>query len=114
MKTVLKLLIVAVILNGLARVGLASMRYYQFREAAQQAVLFGAGTPTVEVHRIIVERATELNLPIRPEDIVVRRLGGRTWADANYRQGVEVFPEQQYPVDFSFSVESYSMVLGPP
>jgi hypothetical protein len=114
MKTAFKLLIVALVLNASARVGLASMRYYQFREAAQQAVLFGSGTPTIALRRMILDRARELSLPVREQDVVVRRQGGRTWADASYRQGVEVFPNQQYPLDFSFSVESYSMVLGPP
>jgi hypothetical protein len=114
MKTILKLLIAAIIINGSARAGFASVQYFQFKEAAQQAVLFGGGRPTAEVRRAILERAQELDVPVQPENVLVRRQGGRTWADASYIRAVEVFPNQPYPVDFSFSVESYSTVGGPP
>ena len=113
MKTFFKLLIVAVIINGTARVCLAAMHYYQFREAAQQAVLFGATTKTVEIRDLILERAGKMKLPIKPESVIVQRAGGRTWAEASYRQPVEYFPNQHYAMDFSFMVEAYSMNLGP-
>lgn len=114
MKTILKLLIAAIVINGTARAGYASVQYFQFKEAAQQAVLFGAGTPTADVRRVILERAYELELPVQPDNVLVRRQGGRTWADASYSQSVELFPNQPYPVNFSFSVESYSTISGPP
>ena len=114
MKTIIKLVIVAVVLNATARAGLAAMRHYQFKEAAQQAVLFGAGTPTADVRKLIIARGQELALPVRPENVTVRRQGGRTWADAAYSQSVEFFPRQVYAMNFSFQVESYSTVIGPP
>ena len=78
MKTFFKLLIVAVIINGTARVCLAAMHYYQLREAAQQAVLFGANTKTVEIRDLILARADTMKLPIKPESVIVQRAGGRT------------------------------------
>jgi len=114
MKTILKLLIAAIVINACARAGYASVRYLRFREAAQQAVLFGASSPTVEVRRLILSRAADLHVPVQPENVIVRRQGGRTWADASYSQGVEWFPNQQYPWGFSFSVEAFSPVGGPP
>ena len=49
---------------------------------------------------------------MNPDNVTVGRENGRTWADASYSQSVELFPNQKYPVDFSFSVEGYSMVIG--
>jgi hypothetical protein len=112
MKTILKLLLAAVVINAAVRGGLAAKRYFEFKQAAQEAVLFGADTPVTDIRQIIVERARALNLPISTDDVKVNRQGGRTWADAAYRQSIEVFPNQQYPVNWSFSVEGYSMVLG--
>ena len=114
MKTFLKLLIVAIVINASARAGMAAVRHYQFKEAAQQAVLFGASTPTADVRQVIVQRGKELSLPVGPANVTVRRQGGRTWADAAYSQSVELFPQQIYPMNFSFKVESYSTVMGPP
>jgi hypothetical protein len=111
-KTFFKLLVVVIILNAAVHGGLAAKRYFQLKQAAQEAVLFGAETPVADIHQIIVERAQALNLPVVSDDIKVDRAGGRTWADASYREAIEVFPNQSYAVNWSFSVEGYSMVLG--
>jgi hypothetical protein len=113
MKTILKLLVAAVLINGAVRAGFAAVNYYEFKEAAQQAVLFGAAEPTSDIRRLILERAKALNLPVAPDNVTVQRQGGRTWANASYSQAVELFPNQPYPISFSFSVEAYSMILAP-
>jgi hypothetical protein len=112
MKTILKLLIAAVVINACARAGVAAMRYYKLKDTAQQAVLFGATSSTEELRQRILDKAVELHLPIQPANVLVRRAGNRTWADASYRYAVELFPNQEYPVNFAFTVEGYSMVLG--
>ena len=112
MKTILTLLIAGVLINGSVRAGLAGMRYYQLKETAQQAVLFGAGSTTADIRQTILEKAGELDLPLDPEHLTVGRQATRTWANGSYRHGIEVFPNQPYYVNFEFSVEGYSMVLG--
>ena len=114
MKTFLKLLLVAIVINASVRGAMAGARYYKFKDAAQHAVLFGNESTPEEIQQLILERGRELNVPISPDDVVVNRKGTRTWADASYRQTIEVFPNQLYPVDWSFMVEGYSMVIGPP
>jgi hypothetical protein len=113
MKTILKLLVAAIVINAAVRGAVAGLHYYQLKDAAQQAVLFGASDPTADIQQQIVARAQELRLPIRPDNVLVQRDGGRTWANASYTQQIEFFPNQKYPVDFSFSVEGRSMVLAP-
>ena len=112
MKTILSLLIAAILINGSARAGLAAMHYYQLKDTAQQAVLFGATSKPEDIRQRILEKAAELDLPVDADDVRVQRQGGRTWADASYDQGIELFPNQPYHVNFEFSVEGYSMVLG--
>jgi hypothetical protein len=112
MKTILKLLVAAVVINASVRAGMVAMNYYEFKETAHQAVLFGASSSTGEIRERILEKAGELKLPIDPANVTVSRRGPRTWADASYRQPVEFFPNQAYPVSLSFSVEGYQMVLG--
>jgi hypothetical protein len=112
MKTLLKLIVAVIVVNASVRAGKAALNYYQFKESAQQAVLFGAGISTDDIRERILERADELGLPVNRDNVTVGRESGRTWADASYSQSVELFPNQKYPVDFSFSVEGYSMVIG--
>ena len=79
-----------------------------------EAVLFGSDSTPEEIQQLIIERAQALKLPVAIENIQVNRQGGRTWADATYSQSIEVFPNQHYPVNWSFRVEGYTMVLGAP
>ena len=114
MKTILKLLLVAIVVNGCVRGGMAAYGYFRFKDAAQQAVLFGSDSTPEQIQALIIERAQALKLPILADNIQVNRQGGRTWADASYHQDIEVFPNQTYPMNWSFRVEGYTMVLGPP
>jgi hypothetical protein len=108
-KTIIKLLIAAVILNAVARGAMAAWTYYQFRDKAEQLVIFGARSTPEQLHDQIVETAAELNVPVAPENITVEREGARTRAEAAYVQPVEFFPSYTYPVNFSFRVEGFSI-----
>lgn len=113
MKTLIKVLIVLVVLNACVRGGAAAKRYFQLKQAAQDAVLFGANATPEEIQSQILKKAAELRLPVEPKNVVVERSGDHTRADAVYRETVEYFPGQKYSVGLSIAVEGYSMVLAP-
>jgi hypothetical protein len=109
MKTIIKLLITIAILNGLARVGLAVARYYEFKDAAEQLVTFGGDAQLGELQNQMLGKATALNLPVAYENIEVTRNGKVTTATASYTEDVEVFPSFKYPITFHFSVEGLQL-----
>jgi len=109
LKTIIKLLIAAAVLNAAARGGMAAWTYYQFRDKTEQLVIFGARATPAELHDQIVETAAELDVPIDPENITIEREGARTRAEAAYVQPVEFFPSYTYPVNFSFRVEGFAI-----
>lgn len=109
MKTIIKLLLVLAVLNGVVRVGMAAAAYYKFKDDSQQLVTFGGRTTPGELQNHIMERATALQLPVVFEDITVTRNGFRTVAQASYTQAVEVFPSYTYPINFRFVVEGIDM-----
>jgi hypothetical protein len=108
-KTVIQLLLVVVLLNALAHIGLAVWDYYQLKDDAQQQIVFGARSSTTDLHNRILAKADELQVPLEPADLHVTREGTRTFVDAYYTQPVEVFPAFIYPLDLSFSVEAFSV-----
>lgn len=114
MKTVVKLLIVAAILNATAHLGLATWEYYQLKDSAQQLVVFGAGATSAQLHGQIVATAAAMAVPLIPENVTVRREGVRTVAQASYTKQVELFPRRLYPMTFSFEVSALSMASLPP
>src|SRR5215216_3430860 len=112
MKTLIKLIIAAAIVNAAARGGWAAWGHFQLKDEAQQVVLFGTLAPPNDLRNRIMEKATEVDVPVRTEDVKVHRRGARTWAEANYLRPIEFFPGYLYPMKFAFSVEAYSLGAG--
>jgi len=112
MRTVLKLVIALALLNAVVRGADASWNYYQLKDAAQRAVLFGAQSTSAQIHAQIMATAADLKVPLKAEDLVVRMRLGRRVAEGKYTQRIEFFPNYQYPVTFSFAVDAAT--LGAP
>ena len=100
-------------LNAVARAGMVAWRYYQLKDEAQQLVVFGAAVPTSTLKDQILEKADELNVPLDPADIEVRRDQNRTSVEAYYTEDLEYFPSFVYPVDLTLSVESIGVAAIP-
>ena len=113
MKTVLKLVIAIALLNAVVRGADSAWNYYQLKDAAQRALLFGAQASSRQIHGQIMERAVELRVPLMPEDLTVSWRAGRRVAEASYTQQIEFFPRYLYPVLFSFNVDSVSVGTPP-
>jgi len=111
-KTLIKLLIAAAIVNGTARVGMAAARYYQLKDESQELVTFGGNIIPGELQNQILLKAEQLKLPLAFEDILVTREGLRTTASAAYTDSVEVFHNYKYPIKFQFKVEGVNMGAG--
>ena len=109
MKTVVKLLLVAAVLNGAVRTAISALTYYQLKDSAQQMLVFGQRATPDELQEGIVGKASELSVPLTLENLVVRRDQLRTVATAAYTEPVEVFPNYHYPIDYSFTVEAMSL-----
>ena len=114
MKTILKLLLAAILLNATARGVKAAWDYYELKDATSQFLTFGDQASTSSLHGHILDKATELRLPLASQNISVHRQGVRTWAKADYIQTIEFFPNYPYPVKFSFQVDTYSLNPGKP
>jgi hypothetical protein len=109
MKTIVKLVLTVIIINAAFRAGDAAWSFYALKDAAQQAVIFGAGSTTDHLQEQIVKRAGELELPVAPENVVVTRDGATTAAKVAYRQEIELFPRYKYPYDFKFDVDGIAV-----
>lgn len=109
MKLLFKLLIAGAVLHAVVRAGLLYWSHYQLKDAAQQALIFGAGVPEGELQNEILRKAADLEIPLAPEDVVVTRQGQRTTAAASYVQPFEYLPTLTYPVRLSFEVDALAV-----
>jgi hypothetical protein len=105
MKTLLKLLVVAVVLNGAYRIGMAEYRFSQLKDSTHSMLVLGTETPIEQVKEQILTKAADLNLSVSPDRVSVTREGVRTTATVAYQEDVEVFPGYTYPRNYSFTDE---------
>jgi hypothetical protein len=113
MKTVLKLVVAVALLNAVVRAGDSAWNYYQLKDTAERALLFGGTASSKQLHEQIMESAKDLELPLKPEDLRIRWRPGRRVADAQYTQQIEFFPNYLHPVVFSFTVEAVAVGTPP-
>jgi hypothetical protein len=109
LKTIIKLLIVVAVLNACFQGARATWGYYQFKDGAQQAILFAGDASIGQLQQEIFRRGTELEVPVELQNILVTQEGPRTTADVAYTQLVEFFPRYEYPVKYSFKVDALAV-----
>ena len=108
MKTIIKLLIVAVLLNGTWRIGSAYWVHYQFEDDLQQIAQFAGNRAAIEVKKQTVQAAAEAGVPASPEQIVVRKSEREITIAVAYTRQIELFPRYRYPWAFSMSVKAWT------
>lgn len=105
MKTLLKLLVVAAVVNGSYRFGMAEYRFSQLKDSTRSMLVLGTETPIEQLKERIYARATVLDLPVSTEHVSVARQNVTTTAAVSYREDIEVFPGFTIPREYSFTDE---------
>jgi hypothetical protein len=101
----LKLLVVAAVVNGAYRVGMAEYRFSQLKDSTHSVLVLGTNTPIEQLQAQILRKATELRLPLDGEKVSLARENVRTTVAVSYQQDIEVFPGYKFPRDYSFTDE---------
>jgi hypothetical protein len=109
MKTLIKLLIAAIIVNAVVRSALAATRYYRLKDSMEQVLVFGNDLRIAQLHDQIMKRAAELEVPLAPANMTVKRDGARTTVKASYTESIALFPNYLYPVDFTMDVQTNAL-----
>ena len=105
MKTFLKLLVVAVIINGAYRFGMDEYRFSQLKDATHSMLALGTQTELEQLKEMVLQKAAELKLPVSPDKVTLAREGVRTSISVSYNSEPEVFPGYKHPRAHSFTDE---------
>jgi hypothetical protein len=93
MKTLIKLVIVALVLNATFQAGRAYMSNYQFEDDMQQAALFAGPRPNAAlVLNRVLEHAAERGIPLDKDDVEVTIDRANLNITARWSQDVELVP----------------------
>jgi hypothetical protein len=112
MKLVIKLAILAVIVNAVFRVGTEYVVYYQFRDTIREAAMFKARTDD-ELGQTVMETATTYDIPLAPDGFSMRRDGREAVIEGSYTKPIEVFPGYKYQWRFPFTIQAFVNTVPP-
>jgi hypothetical protein len=110
MKTLIKLVIAALVVHATWRAGTVYFRYYQFKDGVQQTAQFAGTRSENELHNRVLELARELRVPLEADRLRVRREDNRTLIDATYDERLELFPRYFYPWQLRVNVAAFTIV----
>jgi hypothetical protein len=111
MKTIIKLIIVALILHATWRAGTVYLRYYQFKDDVTHIAQFGVNEPDSQLRNGVIDAAKRREIALDPEAISVRRQNHYILIDAAYTEQVELAPRYFYPWHAKVHVEVLTLVL---
>ncbi len=107
MKTIIQLLVVAVIVHGCVRMGSATWRKYQFKDAIEQEARFASATTTTELHARIMELAEEFGVILETGNVAVERRGQELRMSVAYVESIPLVPgvyTREHPFEFESRV----------
>jgi hypothetical protein len=105
MKTILKLVIAALIIHACWRAGSAYWRYYRFKDEVQQAALFGLSKSESDLQKSVIETARRMQLPLAPGSVSVHREENHTYVTATYTEQVQLVPTYYFPYVFDVNLD---------
>lgn len=111
MKTIIKILIAVVILTGCFNVGRALMDEYRFEDAVHERLLFDPRMTDTEIVKMVLDTASQFDVPITANDIEIREQGPDIRVDMQYTMDVVVIPGVfTYPWTFTPSASTRMLV----
>jgi sulfur relay (sulfurtransferase) complex TusBCD TusD component (DsrE family) len=110
LKTLIELLIAALVLHGCVTMGGAVWRNFTFKDAVEQETRFAGTAPTEALHQRIMELAEAHEVPLEPVNVVVERRGVETVVATKYTETVPL-AFGFYPREHLFEFEVRARVL---
>jgi hypothetical protein len=92
MKTVLQLLLAAIVINACVRAGESAWSSYQFRDTVEQEARFGSARTTSQLQDRLLQIAEDHGITINEDRLIVTRRGLETVVVLEYTDEIPLIP----------------------
>ena len=107
MKTLLKIAVAALVLNAVVQAGLAQWRFFQFKDAVEQAALFSAKLTEEQLATRVLAEAETRGLPLGASAVEVQMTALEATVRARYVEPVTLVPRtytREWPFELDVTV----------
>ena len=115
MKTIIRLLLAALVINGCFQGGRAAWKHYEFKDAVEQEARFGSHKTTSELRRRLVKLAEQYGVGLTPEGVRVEKRDTQTHVALAYEQRIPLVPrvyEHQRSLEIDLTVSSVHPIIA--
>ena len=109
MKSIIKLIIAALIVHACWKSGIVFWRYYKLKDGAHNTALFAGTRSEAEIHGRVMEIAHQLDVPLDPEKLSVRKEPNHIYINTAYTDKIEFVPTYFYPWEFKLDVDVFTL-----
>ena len=110
MRTLMRLVIVALVANAVWHLFGAYYPNYKFQDAVEYAAQNGASLTTEALRDRVVELASQFDVPLTAEQVTVARVNTHTTVDLSYKRQIELVPG--FKPAWPFSIHVDVVILG--
>jgi hypothetical protein len=108
-KTVIKLAIAALVVHACWRSANVMLRYYKFKDAVHEALLFSNAKSDGQLQARVMELASQFEVPVSEENVAITHEENKTVINAVYTDQVELVPTKFFPWQFKVNVETINL-----
>ena len=110
-KTLVKLAFVALLANAAWQFITVYWAHFKFNDAVESTLEFRGDKTDAQIRERFLELASQLDVPVSDENLVIRAVDDHTVVDASYRRRVEFAPGVSYAWPFVVHTDT---VKAPP
>jgi hypothetical protein len=107
MKSLIKLLIAALIANATWRIGSEYLSYYKFKDSVREFTQHRASKNESQIRGRIMELATQYDVPLDDDSLTITHVNNHTIVDGSYVKPIDVVPTFRYNWPFKFHIDTY-------
>jgi hypothetical protein len=107
-KTIIKLAVAALLVHACWRSANAFLKYYKFKDAVHETVLFSNAKSDAQLQSRVMDLARQFDVPVAADDVAITHQENRTIVNAVYTDQIELVPSKFYPWEFKVNVEAFN------
>jgi len=107
MKSLIKLLIAALIANATWRIGSEYLSYYKFKDSVREFTQHRAAKTEAQIRDRILELASEYDVPLADESLTITQVNNHMIVDGSYIKPIDLVPTFRYNWPFQFHIDTF-------
>jgi len=107
MKSIIKLLIAALIANATWRIGTEYLSYYKFKDSVRELTQHRAAKTETQLRERILQIANQYDIPLAEESLTITQVNNHTVVEGSYVKPIEVVPTFRFDWPFQFHIDTF-------